>query len=149
MVNFKHSRRFLRQNYSLTDKFDQFWAVNRRLMESVEQEGFKNIPLRCYNDVSRHTFCSSRALSHEISHAQDGTYFQKLIAPLTEKGQKKTLQDLLSEFSTPVRKAGKKIFPSLFLPPCTMHFTTFAFYNPFYPCTSLKSCKIFIAESTK
>lgn len=34
------------------DKFDQFWAVNRRLMESVEQEGFKNIPLRCYNDVS-------------------------------------------------------------------------------------------------
>lgn len=36
----------------MNDKFDQFWAVNRRLMESVEQEGFKNIPLRCYNDVS-------------------------------------------------------------------------------------------------
>lgn len=35
----------------LNDKFDQFWAVNRRLMESVDQEGFKYIPLRCYSDV--------------------------------------------------------------------------------------------------
>jgi len=69
----------------LNDKFDQFWAVNRRLMESVESDGFKNIPLRCYND--------------------DGTYFQKLITPTTEKGQKRTILDLLSEFSTPVRKA--------------------------------------------
>lgn len=34
------------------DKFDQFWAVNRRLMETVEQEPcFKHIPLRCYTDV--------------------------------------------------------------------------------------------------
>lgn len=36
------------------DKFDQFWAVNRRLMEQgSEQEGdFKHIPIRCYNEVS-------------------------------------------------------------------------------------------------
>jgi autophagy-related protein 5 len=35
------------------DKFDQFWAVNRRLMESVDQENcFKYIPLRCYTDVN-------------------------------------------------------------------------------------------------
>lgn len=40
--------------FSFPDKFDQFWAVNRRLMESVEQEGFKNIPLRCYNEVLNH-----------------------------------------------------------------------------------------------
>ena len=34
------------------DKFDQFWAVNRRLMEPIgEQEGFKHIPIRCYNEV--------------------------------------------------------------------------------------------------
>lgn len=34
------------------DKFDQFWAVNRRLMETVpDQEGFKHIPLRCYSEV--------------------------------------------------------------------------------------------------
>ncbi|KAG5680316.1 hypothetical protein PVAND_009828 [Polypedilum vanderplanki] len=68
------------------DKFDQFWAVNRRLMETTEQEnGFKNLPLRCYTD--------------------DGySYLQKLITPLTEKGQKKTLKDLLVEFSTPAKK---------------------------------------------
>lgn len=44
---------------------------------------------------------------------QDGTYAQKLIPPATEKGQKKTLTDLLEEFSTPVRRAGrpnKRIF---------------------------------------
>ncbi|CRK97994.1 CLUMA_CG011363, isoform A [Clunio marinus] len=71
----------------LNDKFDQFWAVNRRLMESAEQEGFKHIPLRCYSDDG------------------SSTYIQKLIVPITETGQKKTLQDLLSEFSTPARKA--------------------------------------------
>lgn len=40
---------------------------------------------------------------------QDGySYLQKLITPLTEKGQRKTLKDLLDEFSTPVKKkAGK------------------------------------------
>jgi autophagy-related protein 5 len=36
----------------MNDKHDQFWAVNRRLMESVDQEGFKHIPMRCYSDVS-------------------------------------------------------------------------------------------------
>ncbi|KAL1380265.1 hypothetical protein pipiens_014335 [Culex pipiens pipiens] len=35
----------------------------------------------------------------------DGTYQQKLVAPGTESGQKRTLQDLLEDFSTPVRKA--------------------------------------------
>lgn len=34
------------------DKFDQFWAVNRRLMEPVgDQETFKSIPVRCYDRV--------------------------------------------------------------------------------------------------
>ncbi|CAO1396232.1 unnamed protein product [Diamesa hyperborea] len=69
----------------LNDKFDQFWAINGRLMESIEQEGFKHIPVRCYND--------------------DCTYSQKLIAPLADKGQKRTLLDMLMDFSTPVRRA--------------------------------------------
>ena len=31
--------------YSISDKFDQFWAVNRRLMEVTgESDGFKSIP---------------------------------------------------------------------------------------------------------
>lgn len=70
----------------VNDKFDQFWAVNRRLMEPIpEQDGFKHIPVRCY--------------------AEDGSYQQKLVAPSSEAGQKRTLQDLLEDFSTPVRKA--------------------------------------------
>lgn len=32
---------------------------------------------------------------------------QKLISPLSESGQKKTLADLMAELSTPVRKAGE------------------------------------------
>lgn len=46
----------------ISDKFDQFWAVNRRLMEQgSDQEGdFKHIPIRCYNEVSRYkTFTTS------------------------------------------------------------------------------------------
>uniref|UniRef100_A0A1B0DG14 Autophagy protein 5 n=1 Tax=Phlebotomus papatasi TaxID=29031 RepID=A0A1B0DG14_PHLPP len=36
----------------VNDKFDQFWAVNRRLMESHgDQDNFKYIPVRCYNEV--------------------------------------------------------------------------------------------------
>lgn len=59
------------------DKFEQFWAVNRKLMEvSPEQEYFKHIPFRCYID--------------------DG-YKQKLIKPVTEDGHRKTLQDLINE----------------------------------------------------
>lgn len=42
---------------------------------------------------------------------KDGTYRQKLVTPVNasaeNSGQKRTVQDLLNEFSTPVRKAGK------------------------------------------
>lgn len=35
------------------DKFDQFWAINRRLMEpNGDQETFKYVPVRFYSDVS-------------------------------------------------------------------------------------------------
>ncbi|ODM96953.1 Autophagy protein 5 [Orchesella cincta] len=30
------------------DKFDQFWSVNKKLMESVVGEGFRHIPIKCY-----------------------------------------------------------------------------------------------------
>ena len=33
---------------SFSDKFDQFWSVNRKLMESSEEETFKYIPFRIY-----------------------------------------------------------------------------------------------------
>lgn len=77
---------FLSFYYIKTDKFDQFWAVNRRLMEPIsDQDGFKQIPIRCYNE--------------------DGTYLQKLISPTTDSGQKRTVQDLLEDFSNASRKA--------------------------------------------
>ncbi|KAK9871414.1 hypothetical protein WA026_011665 [Henosepilachna vigintioctopunctata] len=59
------------------DKFDQFWAVNRKLMElSSEYENFRHIPFRCY--------------------VGDG-YKQALVKPVFENGQHKTLKDLLDE----------------------------------------------------
>lgn len=63
--------------YLNTDKFDQFWAVNRKLMEaSGEQDHFKHIPFRLYKDDS---------------------YRQKLVKPVNDQGQRKTLGDLLKE----------------------------------------------------
>lgn len=59
------------------DKFDQFWAINRKLMEAVGEETFKYIPFRCYRG--------------------EEAFIQRLVRPVTEKGQMKTLQDLLLE----------------------------------------------------
>ncbi|XP_033227342.1 autophagy protein 5 [Belonocnema kinseyi] len=61
----------------LNDKFDQFWAVNHRLMEPISDEGFKYIPFRCY--------------------MSDESYVQKLLKPLNAEGHRKTLNDLLNE----------------------------------------------------
>jgi len=59
------------------DKFDQFWAINRKLMEvSDEQNYFKHIPFRCYYNEG---------------------YIQRLVKPVTDDGNVKTLDDLLSE----------------------------------------------------
>ncbi|XP_055380369.1 autophagy protein 5 [Condylostylus longicornis] len=70
----------------VNDKFDQFWAVNRRLMEtSGDQECFKHIPIKFYNE--------------------DGTYIQKLISPVCESGQKRILKDLLSDLSQNEKQA--------------------------------------------
>lgn len=39
----------------VTDKFDQFWAMNRKLMEyPTEEGGFRYIPFRIYQ-VNTHT----------------------------------------------------------------------------------------------
>lgn len=61
----------------LNDKFDQFWAVNRKLMEATSDDGFKYIPFRCYTSEDK--------------------YIQKLVKPLNEDGQRKTLKHLLNE----------------------------------------------------
>ena len=61
----------------LNDKFDQFWAVNRKLMEASSDDGFKHIPFRLYTSEEK--------------------YIQRLIKPIAEDGHKKTLKQLLSE----------------------------------------------------
>lgn len=115
----------------VNDKFDQFWAINRRLMEPTgDLDGFKHIPLRCYNEVSHFyliAFADKKKLfasdaSYEfgkfygsvntprlLSFAllQDGTYLQKLIAPNNDGGTKRTVQDLLEDFSTSTHRAGE------------------------------------------
>ncbi|XP_014210724.1 autophagy protein 5 [Copidosoma floridanum] len=84
----------------LNDKFDQFWAVNRKLMEPSGDEGFKYIPFRCY--------------------ISEDKYVQKLVKPVGEEGQRKTLKNLLdetfpdSEQTTVVRTHG--IIPPLDTP---------------------------------
>jgi len=59
------------------DKFDQFWAVNRKLMECGSEESFKYIPFRCYY--------------------REEPLLQKLVKPISLKGDRKTLQNLLEE----------------------------------------------------
>ncbi|BES93744.1 autophagy [Nesidiocoris tenuis] len=69
------------------DKFDQFWAVNRRLMEQGSEEGFKYIPFRLYH--------------------KDDSLIQKLVKPMRDNGERKTLEDLLSEIFPGDEKASE------------------------------------------
>lgn len=38
----------INKNNFYLDKFDQFWSVNKKLMEISDGEGFKSIPFRVY-----------------------------------------------------------------------------------------------------
>ncbi|CAH3178788.1 unnamed protein product [Porites evermanni] len=61
------------------DKFEQFWAVNRRLMERTGDDPyFKFIPFRILQS--------------------DSPFIQQLFRPVTESGELRTLGDLLHEF---------------------------------------------------
>ncbi|KAK7503046.1 hypothetical protein BaRGS_00005672 [Batillaria attramentaria] len=57
------------------DKFDQFWSVNRKLMENEGEEIFKHIPFRI--------------------HQPDSVVIQKLFKPLDDSGEPHTLEQLL------------------------------------------------------
>nr|CAD7258621.1 unnamed protein product [Timema shepardi] len=74
------------------DKFDQFWAVNRKLMEASADEAFKYIPFRCYHG--------------------DEAFVQRLVRPVTEEGHRKTLKDLVHEVF-PEEAEGRKTQRSL------------------------------------
>ncbi|CAL4188685.1 unnamed protein product, partial [Meganyctiphanes norvegica] len=59
------------------DKFDQFWAINRKLMECSGEDGFRHIPFRF--------------------HFSSQPPMQCLIRPVSDDGHKLTLTDLLKE----------------------------------------------------
>ncbi|MXQ85649.1 hypothetical protein E5288_WYG001297 [Bos mutus] len=62
------------------DRFDQFWAINRKLMEyPAEENGFRYIPFRIYQTTTERPF------------------IQKLFRPVSTDGQLHTLGDLLKE----------------------------------------------------
>ena len=61
------------------DRFDQFWSVNKKLMELTDgTECFRSIPYRIYQS--------------------DQAFVQKIFEPCAENGSKKNLGELL-EFS--------------------------------------------------
>ncbi|KAF5286907.1 hypothetical protein FQA39_LY00440, partial [Lamprigera yunnana] len=79
------------------DKFDQFWAVNRKLMEALsDQEHFKYIPFRLYID--------------------DG-YRQKLIKPVAEDGKLKIrTHGMIPPMDTPIQWMSEHLsYPDNFL----------------------------------
>ncbi|XP_072911946.1 autophagy protein 5 isoform X2 [Hemitrygon akajei] len=62
------------------DKFDQFWAINRKLMEyPAEEGGFRYVPFRIYQPLNERLF------------------IQKLFRPISSEGQPHNLGDLLKE----------------------------------------------------
>ncbi|KAK3534797.1 hypothetical protein QTP86_025752 [Hemibagrus guttatus] len=62
------------------DKFDQFWAMNRKLMEyPTEEGGFRYVPFRIYQTLN------------------DRPFIQKLFRPVSPEGHALTLGDLLKE----------------------------------------------------
>lgn len=62
-----------------SDKFDQFWAVNKKLMDTSANEGeFKHIPFRLYTTDA-------------------APFVQKLMKPYTEEKQQKILTNLIQE----------------------------------------------------
>lgn len=62
------------------DKFDQFWAMNRKLMDyPTEDGGFRFIPFRIYQTLS------------------DRPFIQKQFRPVSPEGHVHTLGDLLKE----------------------------------------------------
>lgn len=65
-------------NIPCLDKFDQFWAVNKKLMDTSGGEEFKNIPFRLYT-------------------TDNAPFVQKLIKPYAEEKQQKTLTNLIQE----------------------------------------------------
>lgn len=58
------------------DKFDQFWTINRKLMEHTNNELFRFIPFRIYQP-------------------NQPSFIQRPFKPISDTGQLSTLEDLI------------------------------------------------------
>jgi autophagy-related protein 5 len=143
------------------DKFDQFWAgesvsLSISLIPKIfihskskidgddrARERIQAHSLAVLHRCKRFIISTCIDIVLKLSHTtQDGySYLQKLITPLTEKGQKKTVRDLLAEFSTPVREAGKHFVS---LRPSLAFYEKSSMYLPCDPLHRLRAvyCKI-------
>lgn len=144
------------------DKFDQFWAVNRRLMESVEQEGFKNIPMRCYNEVSEKNLKVIEIIQFysNLHHRMDliskslSHHWQRKDRKRLSKTCYQSFRHLSAKQVWFCRAFSNFVSSSRFLISlCTMHHFTFHLICILRclsdPYTSLESCKVFIAKLTQ
>ncbi|XP_014780325.1 autophagy protein 5 [Octopus bimaculoides] len=78
----------------LNDKFDQFWSVNRKLMESGEEK-FKYIPYKIY--------------------LSDGSFSQQLFKPIDENGTVHLLSDLMQQALPDFNGDETKLKPQVFI----------------------------------
>ncbi|XP_047454980.1 autophagy protein 5 isoform X3 [Mugil cephalus] len=77
------------------DKFDQFWAINRKLMEyPTEEGGFRYIPFRIYQVCIS---SSEKMMTAENKTMSDRPFIQKQFRPVSPEGNAHTLGDLLKE----------------------------------------------------
>jgi autophagy-related protein 5 len=83
------------------DKFDQFWSVNKKLMENSADRPFNNIPVRVYQTDSQST-----------------CFIQKMVKPIKDKetGEQTTLGDFITELRlNPPKLHAKEMKPYIVL----------------------------------
>ncbi|XP_052807258.1 autophagy protein 5-like [Mya arenaria] len=72
----------------VNDRFDQFWPINKKLMENTDEESIKYIPFRIYQSETG--------------------FIQKLFRPFSEEGQEHTLDDLIKHVLPDLDEDGNK-----------------------------------------
>jgi len=105
------------------DKFEQFWAVNKRLMERVNSEPFRSIPLRIYQNDGSMIQRLFKAVSH-TGHLQTfghlvRAHLGEVVDESSEKVSEKwkvTIQGISPPFETPMQWVSEHLsYPDNFL----------------------------------
>ena len=102
------------RDFFLPDKFDQFWSVNRKLMEHTGEDGFRHIPFRLY-----------------VPNITSKPYLQFLIKPV-ENEKQTTLQDLVLKANLKIESKGMWFFTFTFLNYYHFYITCTLFFFLYY-----------------